>query len=1355
MIGLTRFSLRNRALIALITIFTVLAGFISLTSLRRELIPSIQVPIVGVVAAVPGASAGVVEERVTAPIEAAVLGVEGVEKVQSTSSNSLSAITVNLRYGIDLPQAQAKLQRAVLAVPNLPEGTDPEVIAGSIEDFPVMQIAASGGENTDQLAARIRDIVVPGLKDIEGVREVQVSGVSDKIVRIDLDEKKMDKAGLSASAVSSLLQANGIVVPAGKLPAGGSDLATEVGSRITSVEQLRELPLAATGSSAPPGLGGSLPSAAGSGPGGLSLGGVAGMSAARPRVPVATPTPVACGTRTPTPGATLPGGRPDPCATSPAAVIPPAPAPAAPPTAAATTGPTASPSRTSPPVRPSTTTTPAPSRTTPAPSQTIAPPSSSSPSPQPTVTVTRTLAPTGWPSALPSNLPTALPSNLPTALPSNLPSNLPPGFPDLTQLQQQLQLLPQLPALLTQLQQLQAGLSDLPQLQQQLGDLRQLQSQLARLAQLQGRLDDLAALQGQLAQLQQLQAQLGQLQQLQGQLGQLQQLQGQLGQLRALQGQLGQLQQLQGQLAQLAGLRGQLAQLEKLSRQLQGATQVATPKIYALGDVATVDLVPNGEEGISRSDGEPSVTLSITKTPDGGAVEVSQAVHEALPNLEKSLSDGRFVVVFDQAPFIEQSIDDLTHEGVLGLAMAILVVLFFLMSIPLTLVTALSIPLSLLVALIGLYTGGLTLNILTLGALTIAVGRVVDDSIVVIENIKRHLDLGEDKSAAIPAAVGEVASAITASTIATVAVFLPIGIVGGQAGELFRPFAITVGLAMGASLLVALTIVPVLGYWFIRPAGKQRDSRFARLRRRKSGSSRSDSSDLLQRAYLPTLAFALRRPVATLIAAVLLLAGTGALATQLKTDFIGNAASTTLAINQELPAGSSLATTDDAARTVESIVRARPDVLSHQVTISGGGGGGFEALFGGGSTNIARHTVTVAEDADLEKVSGELRSTLEKRTDIGEVSISEAAGGGPGSSEVEIAVQAADEEDLRTAAAAVQKAVAAVEGARDVKNNLADLTPTVAVTVDRADALRRGLVEPQIGSAVAAAMKGRTIGRVEIDQQRHDVVVRELAAPAGLAALQKVVVGSDLKGNEVRLADVATVERSTAPASISRQDGRRTAVVSAVPEGDDLGGLTRQIQSALDATSLPDGASATIGGVSADQAAAFEQLGLALLVAIAIVYVVMVATFGSLLQPFLLLVSIPFAATGALAALELTDTALGVPAIIGLLMLVGIVVTNAIVLIDLVNQYRRRGASIEEAVTAGARDRVRPIIMTALATILALVPMAASLSGGGAFISQPLALVVIGGLFSSTLLTLVLLPVLYVVVEKALARRSN
>ncbi|MDO5628489.1 MAG: efflux RND transporter permease subunit [Mobilicoccus sp.] len=1347
---LTRFSLRNRALIALITVFTMIAGMLALTSLRRELIPSLEIPIAAVVTVVPGASPGVVEDRVTAPIEAAVLGIQGVERVESTSGAAISTVTVNLEYGTDLPGAQARIQRAVLAVQGLPDGAEPRVITGSVDDFPVMQIAVSGGTDADDLAARVNDLVVPLLSDVEGVREVQVSGVADKIVRIDLDDDAMSEAGITPTSVGSLLQANGIVVPGGTITEDQQDLGVEVGSRITTVEELRALPLAALPNGGGFGGMGGMPGGAGGGAagGGVAGGAAGGNGAAMP--PMGAPG-----------GMSVPVPRP-----------PQLPSPT-PPTPDATPTPT--------------------------------------PTPTPTSEWTRTAEPTAPESPLvtptpPTLVPTALPTDLPTQLPGDV--TWPEGLPSLTDLVEQLSQLPQLLAALQQLEQLQAQLQDLDGLRDQLGQLAQLQEfqdQLGQLSQLQDQLAALQGLEGQLGELRALQGQLTQLQGLQGQLAQLSQLQGQLAQLGQLQGQLEGLNALQGQLGALQGLQAQLAGLEELQRQLSamqpGATEIPTPTIYTLGDVASVDLVDAPGAGVSRADGRPAVTLAITKLPAAGAVEVSHAVHDMLDEAQSQIPGGQLSVVFDQAPFIEQSIEDLGVEGLMGLAMAVLVVFVFLLSVPLTLVTALSIPMSLLMAMIGMWVGGLTLNILTLGALTISVGRVVDDSIVVIENIKRHLDLGETKTVAIPTAVKEVAAAITASTAATIAVFLPIGVVGGQAGELFRPFALTVALAMGTSLLVALTIIPVLGYWFIRADGHGRHGVVLPWRKRRqedadaevdeAPASESPAESIepdaqhggeldeaapdqepastheprddkeavpgagpLITTYMPALRFALARPLVVVLAAALLLVATGIAATNLRTDFIGDAGGDTLTVRQELPAGSSIERTDAAAQRIEALLAARDDVVSSQVTIAGSGGG-FAAFFGGGSSNIARHTATIAEDVTPSEVADEIRAAVEGDASLGEITVSDGGAGGPGASEVEVSVQAADPDDLRAAADAVERAVASVDGARDVTNNLAAEVPSLVVDVNRAAALERGLTEPQIGMAVSRALQGSTIGRLEIDGQRRDVVVRDGEAPETPAQMRDIVVGSDLNGNEVLLETVAAVQRQDAPASISRVDGRRTALITAVPDGDDLGGLTRDITEAIDALDLPEGASAEIGGVSAEQQDAFTQLGLAMLIAIALIYVLLVATFNSLIQPLILLVSIPLAATGALLALEITDTPLGVPALIGLLMLIGIVVTNAIVLIDLVNQYRDRGYTMLEAVTEGARDRVRPIVMTALATMLALVPMALALSGGGAFISQPLAVVVIGGLFSSTALTLLVVPALYVLIERRRARREE
>ncbi len=737
----------------------------------------------------------------------------------------------------------------------------------------------------------------------------------------------------------------------------------------------------------------------------------------------------------------------------------------------------------------------------------------------------------------------------------------------------------------------------------------------------------------------------------------------------------------------------------------------------------------------------------MTKTTDGNTVTVSNAVKDKLDDLRSDIgANAELTPVFDQAPFIEDSVEGLTTEGAAGLLFAVLVILLFLLSLRSTLVTALSIPFSLLVAMIGLYAGGYSLNILTLGALTVAVGRVVDDSIVVLENIKRHLAYGEDKHRAIVNGVREVAGAVTASTITTVGVFLPIAFVGGQVGELFRPFAMTVTIALVASLLVSLTVIPVLAYWFLRrpevaPGDEERvhDEAVARERR-----------NPLQRVYVPIIRWTTRHRVVTIIAGILVFVATMAATPLLKTNFLEDSGNNTMVVNQVLPVSSSLARTDAAAKKVEGVLAEVDDLESYQTTIGSTDFGGFSS---GSGDNEATYYLTTREGIDKPVLTKDLRARFDRLDGVGTVTVQEQQSGFQ-SSNLEVIVTASTSEGLKTAAARVENAVRGVDGTTDVTNNLASDLPTVRVDVDRAAAARLGLSEAQIGQYVRQAFEGQRAGTVIDESASRDIMLFAGDKPATMAELRALQVATPL-GTTVRLSDVAKVQQVNRPGQLSRIDGERSATVSATPTASDVGKVTADLKAALDKVDLPGGASYRLGGVSSDQSDAFGQLGLAMMAAIAIVFLVMVAAFRSIVQPLILLVSVPFAATGALGMLLLTDTALGVPALIGLLMLIGIVVTNAIVLIDLINQYRDQGMSVRDAVIEGGRRRLRPILMTALATICALVPMSLGLTGGGVFISRPLALVVIGGLVSSTLLTLVLVPTLYTMVESFKDRRRR
>ncbi|MBD0419983.1 efflux RND transporter permease subunit [Streptomyces sp. TRM S81-3] len=764
-------------------------------------------------------------------------------------------------------------------------------------------------------------------------------------------------------------------------------------------------------------------------------------------------------------------------------------------------------------------------------------------------------------------------------------------------------------------------------------------------------------------------------------------------------------------------------------------------KPVRLGDVATVEEEEAKADSLTRTNGRPSLAVAVTMDHDGSAVAISKAVEDKLPELREQLGSGAtLTVVSDQGPAVSKAIEGLTTEGALGLLFAVLVILVFLASIRSTLVTAVSIPLSVVLALIVLWTRDLSLNMLTLGALTIAIGRVVDDSIVVLENIKRHLGYGEERQEAILKAVREVAGAVTSSTLTTVAVFLPIGLVGGMVGELFGSFSLTVTAALLASLLVSLTVVPVLSYWFLRPPkGTPEDAEEARrLAEEKEAKSR------LQRIYVPVLRFATRRRLTSVAIAVVVLIGTFGMAPLLKTNFFDQGEQKVLSVKQELKPGTSLAATDVQAKKVEKLIAGTDGVKDYQVTV---GSSGFMAAFGGGTdTNQASYQVMLEDSASYEDVQDHIEEGLEKLEGIGTTTV--AAGDGFGSQDLSVVVKASDPEVLRTASEQVRKTVAGIDDVTDVTSDLAQSVPRISVKAT-SRAAEAGFNDQTLGAAVAQAVRGTPAAKAVLDDTERDVVIRSAKPAETLAELKALRLGP------VKLGDIATVELVDGPVSMTRIDGQRAATITAKPTGDNTGAVSTDLQSKINALDLPAGATAEIGGVTADQDEAFVNLGLAMLAAVAIVFMLLVGTFRSLAQPLILLVSIPFAATGAIGLLVATGTPMGVPAMIGMLMLIGIVVTNAIVLIDLINQYRKQGYGVVEAVVEGGRHRLRPILMTALATIFALLPMALGITGEGGFIAQPLAVVVIGGLITSTLLTLLLVPTLYAMLELRKERRAK
>ncbi|MFG2191223.1 efflux RND transporter permease subunit [Streptomyces sp. NPDC048639] len=1045
---LSRISLVQRGLIALMALIAIAFGAVAIPQLKQQLLPSIELPMVSVLAPYQGASPDVVEKQVVQPLEDSIESVDGITGLTATASEGSAVIMAQFDYGNGSKQLVADVQQAVnRARAELPDDVDPQVVAGSTDDMPAVVLAVTSGKDQQALADQLDRSLVPVLKDIEGVGQVTIDGVRDRIVSVTPDDAKTARAGLSATAIGQALEAGGASVPAGSFAEDGKSRTVQVGTGFTSVRQIENLRIS--------------PAAAAAGGQGGDRSGESGPSADQ-------------------------GG---------------------------------------------------------------------------------------------------------------------------------------------------------------------------------------------------------------------------------------------------------------------GTGGGAAPKAVRLGDIAEVKDASATPVSLTRTNGEASLGVVLTMGQDGSAVDISEAVKDKLPELRKDLgSEAELTVVSDQGPAVSKSIDSLTTEGMLGLLMAVVVILIFLVSLRSTLVTAVSIPLSVVITLIVLWSRDLSLNMLTLGALTIAIGRVVDDSIVVLENIKRHLSYGEERQRAILDAVKEVSGAITSSTLTTVAVFLPIGVVGGMTGALFGPFSLTVTVALLASLIVSLTVVPVLSFWFLRAPKGSAGMDPEELRR---VSEEKESRSPLQRMYVPVLRFATRRRFTSVLIAVVVFIGTLGMAPLLKTNFFDAGDQDTLSIRQELEAGTSLEAADASAQKVEKMLDGIREVKDYQVTV---GSSGLMAAFGGGTgANQASYQVKLRNSDDSDAAIEKIRDGLEGLgKSAGQTTVQ--AGDGFGNQDLSVVVKAADADVLKKASEQVRAEVAKLDDVTDVQSDLAQSVPRISVTAN-AKAAGQGYSDATLGQAVTQAVRGTTTGKAVLGETERDVVLKAEKPARTEDQLRKLELAGP--AGAVKLGEIADVKTVDGPVQMTRIDGSRAATIKAKATGDNTGEVSTQLQSKIDKLKLPDGATADIGGVSQDQDEAFSSLGLAMLAAIAIVFMLLVATFKSLVQPLILLISIPFAATGAIGLLVATGTPMGVPALVGMLMLIGIVVTNAIVLIDLINQYRAQGYGVVEAVVEGGRHRLRPILMTALATICALLPMALAITGDGGFISQPLAVVVIGGLVTSTLLTLLLVPTLYAMVELRKERRHT
>jgi HAE1 family hydrophobic/amphiphilic exporter-1 len=798
---------------------------------------------------------------------------------------------------------------------------------------------------------------------------------------------------------------------------------------------------------------------------------------------------------------------------------------------------------------------------------------------------------------------------------------------------------------------------------------------------------------------------------------------------------------------------GSFESIDQVRNLIVGVTPAPSgglPTAVTLGNLGTVEMASVASTGYGRTNGHPAITVTVSKTSTANTVTVAKDVAAKIAEVAaRHPGEIDVATVYDQSGFILDSSDGLLREGGLGAVFAVLTIFLFLFNLRSTLVAAMSIPLSILTALVIMGAAGITLNILTLGGLAVAVGRVVDDSIVVLENIYRHRALGEDRVTAVLKGPREVAGAITASTLTTVAVFLPLGFAGGFVSQFFLSFSLTVTFALLASLIVALTVVPVLAYLFINRVSGSVDE---------TGEPRNS---FWVRLYDPVIRLVLRNRwtrVGTVAAAALLFAGSIAIVPHLPTAFINAGSDKILQVSVAPPSGATSQQVLDRASQAEAILMADPHVRLVATSVPGEGEVGFATVLAaetGRATNSATIFVRLDAAADLNAETKALSDQLAPVNGDG-FTVTVGMQGGVTSNGLQVIVSAEDPAVVAQTTEAVQAALVAAGGLANVSTDLVKAATEIDVRVDPNKALAVGLTAAQVGAQVRAALIPTTVGHIELDGASVALIVQlDPASVTSLDALRALPVGTS---THVPLAAVANVSQDLVQGRITRIDGSPSATISAEITGVDTGATSTAVEATIqrlrDAGTIPPAADVRLGGVTAQQRQAFGGLFTAMAVAILLVYLAMVLAFNSLITPFIILFSLPLATIGAFPALLLTGRPIGISALIGFLMLIGIVVTNAIVLLDLVARLKADGHSTRDALVEGGRTRIRPILMTAIATILALVPLAAGLNQGS-IIAAELGTVVIGGLLSSTFLTLLVVPAVFSLVDGLRSRLTR
>ncbi len=781
-----------------------------------------------------------------------------------------------------------------------------------------------------------------------------------------------------------------------------------------------------------------------------------------------------------------------------------------------------------------------------------------------------------------------------------------------------------------------------------------------------------------------------------------------------------------------------------------------------LKDVAVVNDTIRESKLDTKINGVKGMSMYVQKQSGGNTVKVTKEVETALEKLKKDLpQDVKIEKLFDSASFIKDSISNLTETLMYAAIFVILVVLFFLGRWRATFIVILTIPISLIVAFVYLFVTGASINIISLTSLSIAIGMVVDDAIVVLENITKHIERGSRPREAAIYATNEVWLAVIVTTLTVVAVFFPLTFIKGLTGVLFKQLGMIVTITIVTSVFAAITLTPTLSALLLKWYPIKKDAGFWTY----DGSIRK-GLDRLDHFYEKTLRWALYHKRLVTVFAFVIFIGSMSLFGIIKTEFFPEADESRISATIELQTGTRVDETIKTADHIDSLIRAKyPEVRIISTSTGADDQGGFASIFSSGGTHKITYNLSLVPIEDRKKsvfdIVEEMRGDLSKMSEIVNFTLSTSDNMGSfGSNAVDVEVYGYDISATNLVAEDLAKKIKDIKGTKDVTISRAKSKPELQIIFDQNKMSANGLNTAMVATAVRDRVDGLTATKLRQFGDEYDVVVRfKESARNTLTEIENIGI-PNATGQLVRLGEIAKIKEYWSPPSIERKRKERIVRVSFTPFKRSLTDIQADVQQAIDSTKLPSGVMVQISGAIKEQMDAFKDIALLLLMSLILVYLIMASQFESLKMPFIIMFSIPFAFSGVAIALFSTDTALSVISGIGAVMLIGIVVKNAIVLVDFINLMRERGHDLYEAITISGRSRLRPVIMTSATTILGMLPLAMS-TGTGSELWSPMGIAVIGGLVFSTLVTLILVPVVYAIFtrkgerNKALAMYSD